>query len=177
MIKWKKILIVIFAAIIFLILVAIVGWTAIPNKINENDSFIINEDAKGGRIALILDNSDYKNELARIIGSNLGLDIRTDGFGLEDITEINSSEYDAVVVMAPVYAGRLQTDAKKWIKSISASDNIILFVTSNGLTEISMPVDTVSSATPQMGETDTIPASLYDMADIIIEKIMTRINE
>ncbi len=173
--RGKKVLIIVLASILFLMLAAIIGWTSVPNKINENNSFTFNENAKSGVVALILDNSEYKNELARTIGSKLGLDIRIDGFGLQDIHEVNNSAYDAVVVMAPVYAGRLQRDAKKWINGISASDNIILFVTSRGMTDIEMKVDTVSSATPQIGETKALPADVNDMADILIGKIMTKI--
>lgn len=169
--KGKKILIIVLAVIVFLALVGIIGWTSIPNKINENDKFTFNEMSTGGRVAIIRDNSEYKNELSRKIASELGLDIRTDGFGIEDIKEVDNSIYDAVVVMAPVYAGKLQNDAKRWIKNISATDNIILFITTGGLTEIDMDVDTVTSATPQMDSTKTLPIPIDEVLDMIIERI------
>ena len=169
--KGVRVLIIIAAVIVTIAVAALIGWTAVAGRIHEYGGFTLNEGAEGGKVAIILDNSEYKDELARMIGSRLGLDVQTDGFGLQNIKEVNNSEYDAVIVMAPVYAGKLQRDVKKWIEGISTRDNIILFVTNGGQSEIAMPVDTVSSATPQMEGSKAEPVPVSDMADILIEKI------
>ena len=135
------------------------------------DYEIHNINATATKLAIITDNTDYKTDVKEALLSNVDSACCVEVFGLEDIKGINVDDYDLVVIMAPVYAGRLQTDARKFIAKNKDNQNLILFM-SAGLTEnLSTDVDTIVSATMDFDTAKTPQLSVSDVVTSILEKL------
>lgn len=168
--KIFKIFGIIFGVIIICLLI---GMLTVRNQINELDEKSYNINTTGKQLAIISDDSHYKQNTIAGIAENIDNNIRIDVFGLQDTKKVKYDNYDVIFVMAPVYMGGLQNDAKKWISKADNKDNIILLITSGSNTHIDLGVDTITSATGDIN-IESIQLHQKDIKDIvntILEKL------
>jgi len=174
--KGIKILLIVIAVIVALALAGLAMVASALGKVNEYEGFVQNPEAGNKAVAIILDGSEYKIELAETIAGRLGTDVRVEAYGLQNLRKIDNEDYDAVVVMAPVYVGRLQTGAFRWVNRLKNPDNTILVITSAGNTDCDVPVDTFTTATLHEYEVTSEPVEINEMTTRILTKITDMIN-
>lgn len=172
--RGKKALVTIGIILAAIIVLALFGALGLWGKKTPVDYELHNEEAAGAKIALITDNTEYKMAVKDALVEKAGSELRIEVFGLEDTKVVSASEYDLTVVMAPVYAGRLQTNAKNFIKKNADSANLMLIITAEGTNDIDMQVDTVTMATSS--EFTDKPENQQLEADEAAEQILAKLN-
>lgn len=151
--------------VIFVCVIGVLLLTAplIKGKSSKVESATIQGELSE-RICIVMDSSDFKEQVANRIIAEVRGDYAVEIYGLDTLKKIDNKDYEIVVIMAPVYIGDLQTDAKSWIGNCETTDNIFLVYTSATTTNIDLGVDTVSSATIKNNQADmeieTIVASI-----------------
>ena len=171
--KAKKALYIL-GIVVFVIVVAIAaGFYGILNKKTPVDHEILNADAQSKKLAIVTDGSEYKAALKAALAEALGADCCIEVFGLQDARKVNTEDYDLVVVMAPVYIGRLQTSAKNFVVKNEDSGNLMLIITAEGTNDIDMGVDTVTMATTaEFSDAPTNPMyTAEEAAQMIVDKL------
>ena len=171
--KGKKTLIIIGSILAAIVLTALIGISSFFGRKTPVDHEEFNAGAQGKSLALVLDGSEYKMKLKDALIETLGYNCRIEVFGLQDIRKVNTGDYDLVAVAAPVYVKKLQTDAKNFIRKNSDSGNLMLIITSEGIDDIDMGVDTVTMATSSefMDEPTNPMYSAEEAAQMIADRL------
>lgn len=156
-----------------ILIVAIAVFFGITGQKTKLEHKTYNKDASEKKLAIITDNTEYKSQLYEACADKAGSGCLVDVFGLEDTAKVNTDDYDLVAVVAPVYIGKLQSNAKKFIEKNSSSDNLMLIATSEGINDIGLDVDTVTTATSsQFSDQPEAPMlSVDEISDMIIERL------
>ena len=171
--KGKKALIISGCVLITVAVAGISIFSALLSRKTPVEHEAFGMDGADKKLAVITDGSEFKTELKDMLLRNANDGLGVEVFGLTDAKKVNSEDYNLVVVIAPTYIGKLQLNAKNYVKKHSDDGNLLLIVTSEGDNEINLGVDTVTMATSsQFTETPEVPMlSIDDVCDMIMEKM------
>jgi hypothetical protein len=172
--KGKKALIILGSIVGGFVLLALIGVSAFFGRKTPIGYEAHNLGSPGRKLALVTDGSEYKLELKEALIETLGESCSIEVFGLQDTRKVDVKGYDLVVVAAPVYVKKLQTNAKNFVRRNSGSGNLMLIITSEGTDDIDMGVDTVTMATSSEF-TDTPTNPMYG-ADEAAQMIADKLN-
>ena len=169
----KKILIVLGIAVGVILIVAIAVFFGITGQNTKLEHKTYNQDASGKKLAIITDNTEYKSQLYEACAQKADSGCLVEVYGLEDAAKVDANDYDLVAVVAPVYIGRLQSNAKRYIEKNSSSENLMLIVTSEGINDLDLDVDAVTTATSsQFSDEPEAPIlSVDEVSDMIVERL------
>lgn len=149
-----KILAIIFAAVAVL---AIGGLIFHEYQINTSTAiapFQVENPAATKKVYIAMDNSAWKLATVQAIIESLKDIASFKVDNLPTLAQLNEAEWDAILIVAPVYMSSLQNDAAKFSSKSATKQKIVLLSTS-GKVEIKLEgIDTLTAASGDA--TDTI---------------------
>ncbi len=167
--KGKKTLMISGIIVVSLAVFIIISFVSILGKKTAVDYEIFNASASGSKVAVITDNTDYKMGIKNAIVDGVK-NCCVEVYGLEDAKKVNANDYSLVVVMAPVYIGKLQTTAKNYIEK-NKNSNLLLIITSESTQDIGLEIDAIATATLTSSTTQTPKLSYDEILNIINNKL------
>ena len=132
----KKVLIII-SCILFMMIIALVGWFVFARQINEKEQnseeqvfFCNQKDAKKAMLIYQGSNTVFSRDVAKSIAINLsenGYDVVMNHPG--SYLPADLSEYDLVVFGSPIYMASISTVIEKYINRVESFGNaIVVFI-------------------------------------------------
>jgi len=169
--RGKKALLIIGIVLAVIIIMALFGFLKMRGQSTAVENETFNKDATAKKLAIITDNTIYKMGVKNMLVEAVGGDCCVEVFGLEDAGDVVTTDYDLVLVMAPIYAVGLQNDAKAFIKGADSKDNILLFMTTGLASPPDAGVDTIVSATSDFDNAESPQLSIEEVVSLVLERL------
>jgi hypothetical protein len=167
----KKILIVLGIILAVLVCAGLVYKLAFGQK-KAQDETLGSADAET-RMFVAAQGSDFKDSLLKKIKAELtGRDVYVKITDVSNLKDIDIKNWDFVLIMAAIEAGKIHNNAEDFILKNSSSPNMSIVLTSGGRKDLSdfydISVDSVSSAS-EMEELDSVKNRIMDKINYLLK--------
>ena len=154
--KRSRIALIVVAAL--LVVVAVGGGIARQQFLassNPIEPFGSNSPTAVKKVYVAMDKSEWKLAAVHKLVDSLKDKVNFTVENLPTLAKLNSAEWDAIVIVAPVYAGALQSDAANFAAHSDAKSKILLLTTSGSVKIALDGVDVLAAASSDADDTIT----------------------